>query len=237
MPRKQAQRKDVWTKENILRYLEKHKDQNAIDGMARYGIVSKRVYGLSVTKLRELAKKVGKNHSLAQQLWKTGILDARFLAVFIDEHSKVSPTQMNRWALQFDNWAVCDGTCLHLFANTPHAWKKVVQWNNHKKEFVRRAAFTLMAILTVHDKDADDSKFENCFSLIKRASTDKRNGVKKAVNWALRQIGKRNLSLNRKAIQLAKEIHALDSSSARWIASDALRELTSRAVQTRLKKN
>jgi 3-methyladenine DNA glycosylase AlkD len=204
--------------------------------MARYGIVSKKVFGISVVSLREMAKKIGRNHGLAQELWRTGILDARFLAAFIEEPGKITEAQMDRWAKDFDNWAICDGCSLHLFDRTPFAWKKALSWTTRKEEFVRRAGFALIAVLAVHDKSAPDAKFERTFPLIKRAATDDRNGVKKAVNWSLRQIGKRNLGLNALAISAAQEIQSVDSASARWIASDALRELKSPAVQTRLNK-
>jgi 3-methyladenine DNA glycosylase AlkD len=204
--------------------------------MARYGIVSKNVLGISVVKLRPIAKEIGKDHILAQQLWKTGILDARFLAVFIEEPGKVTEAQMERWAKDFDNGAICDGCCLHLFDRTSFAWKKAIAWSSRGEEFVRRAAFTLMAVLAVHDNDAHDRKFIRLLPRIKRAAIDERNGVKKAVNWALRQIGKRNLPLNRLAISTAHQIKKMESSSARWIASDALRELASSAVKSRLKK-
>ncbi|HJW27762.1 MAG TPA: DNA alkylation repair protein [Saprospiraceae bacterium] len=211
-------------------------DPDAVAGMARYGIVSKNVLGISVVKLRSIAKEIGKDHRLAQQLWKTGILDARFLAIFIDEPDSVTEAQMERWAKDFDNWAICDGCCLHLFDRTSFAWKKAIAWSNRREEFVRRAAFTLMAVLTVHDKNAHVKEFVRLLPRIKKAAPDERNGVKKAVNWALRQIGKRNLPLNKLAIATAHQIKKMESSSARWIASDALRELTSPAVAKRLKK-
>ena len=204
--------------------------------MARYGIVSKKVFGISVVTLRGIAKQIGRNHSLALDLWKTGVLEARFLAAFIEEPDKITESQMDRWAKDFDNWAICDGCSLHLFDRTPFAWKKALEWTKRKEEFVRRAGFALIAVLAVHDKSAPDAKFEKTFPLIKRAATDDRNGVKKAVNWSLRQIGKRNPGLNASAITTAQEIQAFDSPSARWIACDALRELKSPAVITRLKK-
>lgn len=162
-------------------------------------------------------------------------MEARVLAIFIEEPQKVTEKQMDRWAKEFDNWAICDGSCLHLFAHTPFAWKKAIEWNKRKEEFVRRAAFALMAVLAVHDKKANDEAFLTLLPMIKAASTDERNGVKKAVNWALRQIGKRNSSLNAAAIRTGEEIRRLDSRSARWIASDALRELRSAAVRERLR--
>jgi 3-methyladenine DNA glycosylase AlkD len=202
--------------------------------MARFGITTKKVFGVSTPDLRKMAKEIGKNHDLAQELWSTGVLEARAIAALIDEPAKVTEMQMERWVRDFDNWAVCDGCCMNLFDKTSFAWKKVVEWSKRKREFEKRAAFALMAVLAVHDKEAEDKQILSVLPIIKCEATDERNFVRKAVNWALRQIGKRNLALNKKAIQTAKEIKRLDSKSARWIAADALRELTSVAVQQRV---
>lgn len=183
-----------------------------------------------------MAREIGKNHRLAEELWKSGIHEARHLAAMIDEPARVTEAQMERWAKEFDSWDVCDGCCLNLFAKTPFAFRKALGWSRRKKEFVKRAGFSLMAVLAVHDKNLTDEKYEKLLSVIKRESGDQRNFVKKAVNWALRQIGKRNLRLNAVAIKTAEEIRKIDSSSARWIASDALRELKSGAVQKRLRQ-
>jgi len=183
-----------------------------------------------------MAREFGKNHDLAQELWATGVLEARGIAALIDEPSKVTEKQMEQWVKDFDNWAVCDGCCMNLFDKTRFAWKKVVEWSRREKEFEKRAAFSLMAVLAVHDKEAKDKQFLSLLPIIKREVVDERNYVRKAVNWALRQIGKRNLTLNKKAIQVAREIQKIDSKSARWIATDALRELTSVAVQRRLSR-
>jgi 3-methyladenine DNA glycosylase AlkD len=223
------------TIKQILSRLESLGDPKNVAGMARYGIVTKKAFGVSAPALRAIAKEVGHNHELALKLWATEIYDARILAAFIDDPKLTTEVQMERWVKDFDNWAICDGCCIHLFRKTPFAWKKAVVWSNRKEEFVKRAGFALMATLAVHDKEADDKKFLQFLPIIKRASTDERNGVKKAVNWALRQIGKRNIALNKSAIQTAKEIKKIDSTAARWIASDALRELQSKAVQKRLK--
>jgi 3-methyladenine DNA glycosylase AlkD len=203
--------------------------------MARYGIVARNVYGISLARLRKLAAQTGRNHALARSLWSSGVFEARLLAFLIDEPDRVTPSQMDRWARQFDNWAITDGCCLHLFVRTPYAWQKAAAWSNHPKEFVRRAAFSLMAVLTVHDKESPDRRFLRFLPLIRRAATDERNGVKKGVSWALRQIGKRSLTLNRKARACAGSLRRLDTPAARWIAADALRELTSEAVQRRLR--
>jgi 3-methyladenine DNA glycosylase AlkD len=224
------------TVENVLAQLKAHANPKNVEGMARCGITAKKAFGVSAPVLRDLAKQVGKDHKLAGALWKKEILEARVLAAFIDEPERVTPAQMDRWVKDFDSWAVCDGVCLHLFVKTSHAHKKAIQWSRDEREFVKRAGFTMMACLAVHDKKASDKEFEKCFTLIHRAAVDESNFVKKAVNWALRQIGKRNQSLNSKAIRLAKVIRKLESKSARWIAADALRELTSGAVQKRLKR-
>lgn len=169
-------------------------------------------------------------------LWETGIYDARILAALIDDPKKVTKRQMERWVRQFDNWAVCDTACGKLFSRTPFAYEAAVRWSKQKKEFVKRAGFAMMAWLAVHDKKGDDARLIRFFPHLKRGATDGRNYVKKAVNWALRQIGKRSSKLNKAARQLSKEIHSLDSPSAKWIASDALRELKSKAVQKRLSR-
>jgi len=216
--------------------MESLADPQAVAGMARFGIRARKVYGLSAPVLRKLAREVGKDHMLAQRLWATGIHDARELAALVDDPLQVSEEQMERWARGFDNWAVCDGACIHLFRSSPLARRKCVEWSSRREEFVKRAAFALMAGLAVGDKSAPDEVFLRFLPIIERESRDARNFVKKAVNWALRQIGKRNRRLNRAAIRAAREIHRLDCPSARWIASDALRELQSRAVQKRLKR-
>ncbi len=222
--------------DSILRHLQALGSPEAVRGMARFGIKSATVYGVSVPELRKTARRIGKDHNLAQQLWSTGVLEARILAALVEEPEKVTGAQMDRWAGDFDNWAVCDGCCSNVFDRTPFAWKKVVEWSRRKEEFVKRAAFSMMAALAVHNREESDGKFLRFFPLIKREAIDERNFVKKAVNWALRQIGKRNLNLNQHAIQAAREIQKLNSRSARWIASDALRELASDAVRRRLRK-
>jgi 3-methyladenine DNA glycosylase AlkD len=219
---------------SILRRLQSLGDPKAVEGMARFGIKTRKVFGVSAPDLRKMAKELGKNHDLAQELWSVDVLETRGLAFLIDDPSEVTEKQMEQWVREFDNWAVCDGCCANLFDKTVFAWKKAVEWSQRKREFEKRAAFTLMAALAVHDKKAADKQFVSFLPIIKREAKDERNFVKKAINWALRQIGKRNLALNKKAIQTAKEIQRLNSKSARWIAADALRELTSAGVQRRL---
>ena len=224
------------TATEILRHLQSLSNPDNVAGMARFGIQARKVYGVPLPELKRIARQAGKDHSLAQKLWSCGAHEARLVACFVENPVEVTRRQMERWAADFDNWAVCDGCCLHLFAKVPFAGEKAVAWCGRSGEFVRRAGFALMAVLAVHDKKADDSLFLTWLGYIKDASTDERNFVKKAVNWALRQIGKRNLGLNEAAIRTAKAIQKLDSSSARWIAGDALRELTSDAVRARLQE-
>lgn len=224
------------TLKTILHRLQTLGDPKNVEGMARFGITSAKAYGISAPTLRKIAKEIGTNHTLAQQLWRTGVLEARILAALFDDPATVTEKQLERWVKDFDNWAVCDGCCGNLFDKIPFVWKKAVEWSKREQEFVKRAGFALMSELAVHDKQAEDKLFIKFLPLIKREAKDERNFVKKAVNWALRQIGKRNLNLNKHAIQTAKEIQKLNSPSAKWIASDALRELTSEAVQRRLRK-
>ena len=220
--------------EEIIRQLKSMRDPDSVKGMARYGINPKNNLGISIYKLRPLAKDIGKNHELALKLWDSGIHDARLLAVFIEDPTKVTSNQMDSWAQDFDSWDVCDQAATSLFDITPHAWKKIYEWAEREEEFVKRAAFSIIAGLAVHNKKANDGDFEKLLPLIKKHSVDERNYVKKAVNWALRNIGKRNISLNKKAIIIAKEIQKFDSKIAKWIASDAIRELTSEKVKQKL---
>jgi 3-methyladenine DNA glycosylase AlkD len=220
----------------ILHKLASRPDPRAVEGMARYGIVAKKVYGgWSTPALQKLAREIGRNHMLAQELWASEVYEARALATLIEEPEEISRRQMDKWAKDFDNWAVCDGACINVFRYTRFAYAKCEEWSARRGEFVKRAAFALMAGLAVADKAASDKVFLKFLPLIKRAAADERNVVKKGVNWALRQIGKRNAQLNQAAIATAREIRCLDSRAARWIASDALRELQSPAVQQRLK--
>lgn len=204
--------------------------------MARFGINPHNTLGVSIPNIRAMAKEIGKNHALAQQLWTSGIHEARILAAMIDDPERVTEQQMERWVKDFDSWDVCDQCCSNLFDKTEFAHRKAVEWSKRSEEFVKRAGFTLMACLAVHDKNANDSAFVKFMPVLKREANDERNFVKKAVNWALRQIGKRNLTLNKVAIQTAKEIQKIDSGAAKWVASDAIRELTSKPVQSKLRK-
>ena len=195
--------------------------------MARYGIEVEKAFGVPVPALRKMAREIRGDHALAERLWATGIHDAKHLAALSDNPRQVTEAQMERWARDFDSWDVVDGCCNNLFRKTEFAHRKAVEWTSREEEYVKRAGFVFMACLALHDKAAPNAVFERYLRLLKKGATDERNFVKKAVNWALRQIGKRNLKLHAAAIATAKQIRELDSKPARWIAADALRELTS----------
>ena len=202
-------------------------------GMARYGIPVDRALGVSLPALRSLAKKIGKNHTLALELWETQVHEARLLSTLIDPNWEVTEEQMEKWTGDFNSWDICDQCCNNLWVKTPFNYKKAHQWPLREPELVRRAGFVMMASLAVHDKKAADSVFEEFFPLIRRQCEDPRNYVKKAVNWALRQIGKRNKYLNQRAIEVAQQIKSSQSPHAIWVAKDAIRELTSPSIQRR----
>jgi 3-methyladenine DNA glycosylase AlkD len=220
--------------EEILTELKSLANPESVKGMARYGINPQFAYGVSIPNLRLIARKIGKDHAMAERLWASEIHEARILASMVDLPGAVTEEQMERWAEDFNSWDLCDQCCNNLFVRTAYAHQKALQWSARKEEFVKRAGFVLMACLAVHDKKTPDRDFLKFMPAIRRESADNRNFVKKAVNWALRQIGKRNLNLNQKAIELAHQIKQTDSKSASWIASDALRELTSKTVLERL---
>lgn len=227
---------------DVVEKLKSIRNPKNIAGMARFGINPKNTLGIPIPFLRNLAKEIKKTvgpeerHNLAQKLWDCRIHEARILAGFIDEPKLVTEKQMDLWVADFDSWDTCDQVCMNLFDKTEFAYQKAIEYSGKREEFVKRAGFALMASLSFHDKIACDEKFLPFLPVIKKASTDERNFVRKAVNWALRQIGKRNKRLNKEAIAAAKEIIRIDSKSARWIASDAIRELENEAVQKRLVK-
>jgi len=225
------------TVEHIMRRLEHFADPKNAEGMVRFGISSKGTLGVPIPTLRMIAQDIGKNHDIALELWETGIHEARILAGYVDEPRCVTSGQLERWVKDFDSWDVCDQVCGNLFDRTPFAYDKAFEWSRKQDEFVKRAGFVMMACLAVHDKKAKDPMFEQFFPIIKREAHDERNFVKKAVNWALRQIGKRNPHLNDYAIVCANELQNMDSKAAKWIAADAIRELTSKQVQLKFRKN
>ena len=220
--------------ESALTWLKRHATRHTLEGMARYAIPSDNALGVSVADIRLLAKRLGKNHELAAALWKTGVYEARMLTSFVDEPSRVTSAQMDRWCRDFDSWGICDTLCFHLFDRTPFAWKKARQWSASPREFVKRAGFALMASLVVHDKAAPGPRFLDFLPLIEQGAHDERNFVKKAVNWALRCIGKRDPALNAAAIAVAKRLAQSEEASCRWVGKDALRELAGPKVRSRL---
>jgi 3-methyladenine DNA glycosylase AlkD len=206
-----------------------------IEGIARFGINVENALCVSMPKIRKYAKEIGKNHELALQVWDSGIHEAKILAGLIDDREKVTDVQMEKWVSEFDSWDVCDQVIMNLFDKTEFAYKKAKEWAERDEEFVKRAGFAMMASLAVHDKKAPNELFIGFLKLIKEKSTDERNFVRKAVNWALRQIGKsRNIELYNIALKTAYEISEIDDKTARWIAKDAIRELESDAVKKRL---
>ena len=224
------------SEKEIIKKLKSLANPKNVAGMARFGIMPKaKVLGVPMPALRKITKEIGKNHVLAPRLWQSGIHEAKILASMIEELDKVDSAQMDKWVADFDSWDVCDQVCLNLFFNHPLALKKCAQWSKNKEEFVRRAGFALMAVVAFKNKQVKNNDFIKFFPLIKKYATDERNYVRKAVNWALRQIGKRNLVLNKTAIACAEEIRKIDNKAACWIAADALRELKGEAVSSRLK--
>lgn len=219
---------------SVVAALRRLANKKTRDGLARYGIPSKKALGVSVGKIRQLAKRLGKNHDLAAALWGTDIYEARMLTAFLDDPALVTPAQMDRWAKDFDSWAICDTLCFHLFDRTPHAFRKVAQWAGRREEFVRRAAFALLASLALHEKVADDAHFALCLPLIERASTDDRNFVKKGVSWALRGVGRRSPKLHAASVELAQRLSGSEDAAARWIGKDTLRDITRPAVMRRI---
>jgi 3-methyladenine DNA glycosylase AlkD len=228
--------KTRWTKAGVLRELRRLADPRVREKLAYFGVNVPKAHGISTPVLHALARRIGKDHDLAKQLWDSGIHEARILAALIGESTKVTVGEMDRWASSFDAWDVVDSVCCYLYAFAAPAWSKTDAWSRRDEEFVKRAAFSLAAYLSYKDKEAPDERFEKFLQVIEREAHDDRNFVRKAVNWALRNIGKRNLRLNRAAIRAAERIRLQDSRSARWIAADALRELRSDAVQARLRR-
>jgi len=222
--------------EEVLKRLEAKARPDQLEGMARFGMVIERRLGVSIPDMRKMSKELGKDHKLAIQLWETGIPEARILAAMIDEPDKLSEAQMEDWVKGINSWDVCDQLCQNLFEKSPLAWNRITDWSKREEEFTKRTAYALLACLAWHDKEAKDAQFIKLLPVVKRGATDERNFVKKAVNWALRNIGKRNLNLNKAAMRTAKEILRIDTNVARWVASDAIRELSSEAVQRRLRK-
>lgn len=225
-----------WTKAMVLQELKGLADPKVRAQMAYFGVRVPKAFGVSTPMLQGLARRIGKDQRLAEQLWSSGVHEARILATFIGEPEKITSAQMERWAHDFDSWDVVDSACCYLYAGAKPAWQKIYEWSRRRAEFEKRAAFSLAAYLSYKDKTAEHAKFIRFLTVIEREAHDERNFVKKAVNWALRNIGKRNLRLNRAAIHAAERIQRQGSPTARWIAADALRELRSEPVQLRLRR-
>jgi 3-methyladenine DNA glycosylase AlkD len=218
-----------------LAALKKASTKKDLGNMQRFGIeTADKVLGVSVSNIQKIAKPLGRSHELAGALWATGVYEARMMTAFVDEPDRVTPVQMDRWAKDFDNWAVVDTLCFHLFDRTEHAWAKVKAWSDAKPEFIRRASYALIAGLALHDKSAGDQPFLEALKFIERAASDDRNFVKKGVSWALRVVGRRNAALNAAAVKLSERLAASDDTTGRWIGKGALKELTGAVVKRKL---
>lgn len=224
------------TVDEVMELLQSKAKSDQLEGMARFAIAGDKRMGVSMPDMRKIAKSIGKDHQLALDLWDTGVPEGKIVAGLVAEPDKLTEEQMESWVVDINSWDVCDQVCMNLFEKSPLAEKKIYDWSEREEEFVKRTAYALIACLAWHDKAASDEDFIKYFPVIKMGATDDRNFVKKAVNWALRNIGKRNLALNKAALEVAYEIKEIDTKSARWIASDAIRELESEKIQERLRK-
>lgn len=211
--------------EEILLHLESMAESRYQEGMERFGIRYNRALGIRIPKLRAYAKELGKQHELALELWKTDLHEAKLVAIFLADPKKITLTEIEAWVKDFDSWDICDQACGNVFDKTPWAYDLAETWTKRKPEFEKRAGFTMIACLAIHDKKAEDERFIAFLPILEREAYDDRNFVKKAVNWALRQIGKRNDALKEHAMVCAESILKQGSTSAKWIARDALREL------------
>ena len=217
-----------------LDWLERRGNKAGRESMVRFGVVSDRAFGVAMRDMQTLARRLGRNHDLAEALWHTGWYEARMVAAYIDEPERLTPAQMDRWCRDFDNWGICDTACFVLFDRTSHAWSKVTEWSDRRGEFAKRASFALLACLALHDKGAPDEPFLEGLRLIEQAASDDRNFVKKGVSWAIRLVGRRNAALNAASVTVARRLSTSENPSARWIGKGALKELTSAAVVSKL---
>ena len=215
-------------------WLKRRGTKQVRDGMARYGLPSDNAFGVPVGVIKQLGKRIGKNHDAATALWNTGWYEARLLTAFVGEPGRLTTSEMDRWCSDFDNWGVCDTLCFHLFDKTPHAWSRVTKWSRSRHEFVKRAAFALLASLAGHDRKSADDRFLRYLPLIERAAGDERNFVKKGVSWALRSVGRRSAALHRESVSLARRLASSQVRAARWVGKDALKDLTRPAVTRRI---
>jgi 3-methyladenine DNA glycosylase AlkD len=221
-------------KNAVLKWLERKGTRRTVQGMARYGIVAKRAFGVPMSTLLSMKKRLGRDHVLATALWDSGWYEARLLAALVGEPERVTRRQMDAWAAGFENWGDCDTVCFHLFDRTPFAWEKARQWARSPREFVKRGGFVLMACLALHDKTAPDRRFSAFLPLIEKGARDERNFVKKGVSWALRSIGRRNPALNAAAVAVAQRLVSSEVAACRWVGQEALRELRSPKVRAQL---
>jgi 3-methyladenine DNA glycosylase AlkD len=222
---------EIYSVNDIVKKLKSKANPDNLEGMARYGISTGNRLGNPIPEMRKLAKEIGKNHKLAGELWAEGFAETKILASMIGEANKLTEEQVEKWVADFDSWDVCDQVCMNLFEKMPFVQKKIKEWSKRKEEFVKRAAFSLIACIAVHDKKITDDELTKFFPVIKNAAMDERNYVSKAVSWALRNIGKRNKNLNKEAIKFAKELESTDSKSARWIAKDTLKDIQREKVK------
>jgi len=220
-----------------LGWLRKHSSKSVRDGMLRYAIPNDDALGVRMNDIQKLGKQLGRDHALALALWKTGVYEARMLTAYVDEPARVTAAQMDAQARDFDNWAICDTLCFVLWVQTPHALAKIRKWAGRRDEFVKRAAFALLAGVALKDRTATDAQLLRCLPLIEKAAQDERNFVKKGVNWALRGIGSRNLALHTASIALARKLAAAEAAAPRWVGKDALRQLASAATMRRVKRH
>jgi 3-methyladenine DNA glycosylase AlkD len=224
------------TRDEVLAWLERTGNRRQVEGLARYGIVAERAFGVPVGTLLRFAKTHGRDHALSLSLWKTGVYEARLLAAMLGDPARVTAAQMDAWAAEFDSWAVCDTVCWHLFDYTPFAFAKARKWARSPREFERRAAFATLAGQAGHNRAATEAEFLAVLPLVERGARDERNFVKKAVSWALRRIGGRSPALHEASVRLARRLAASDAASARWVGKDALRDLERPLVRARAAK-
>src|SRR4029078_1790147 len=222
--------------DETLRWLEKRGTKANRDGMARYGIVADKVFGVSMATMKAQAKLLGKDNDLALALWDSGWYEARILTSFVDDPLRVTPSPMDRWARDLYNWAICDSICFHLFDKTPHAWAKIDQWSTRKDEFIKRGAFALLAAVALHDKKAPDAPFMKSLKVIEKAADDDRNFVKKGVSWALRSVAHRNKNLHSASLALAEKLAASDDKTKRWIGKDVVKDITRPLILKKISK-
>jgi 3-methyladenine DNA glycosylase AlkD len=221
-------------RDEVLTWLRRRGTQANVRGMARYGIVARRAYGVSMGTMQTLQKRIGVDHDLAVELWESGWHEARLLAAMVGDPARVTRREMNAWVKDFESWADCDTVCFKLWDRSPLAWEKARQWAKSPRELVKRAGFALMACLALHDKTAPDRPFLAFFPLIEKGASDERNFVKKGVSWALRSIGRRNRTLNAAALVLARRLSQSAGAAPRWVGRDAARELAGPVVRSQL---